>query len=780
MEIKRGMVMEKSKIISLLMVCILASTVISGCIEQQESGTGLGLIIIPAASAAGSDNPKYAMASNYISKEVKINASLDHYVLPMALNDIENINTINSYLSLSSEQENMLTKNGFVVVNYSYRQVNDTIEPYKDLKEHNVPIFVTSDTLLHLYHIQFDEILKGIEEREFFDKILDLSKALFDKSKQDYKAASNVNLKEAAKRNVAFFGVALYLMQTQTEDYDGSEEIKEVEFIVPDYVENVVESETTSIETHKGFQISPLFHYKEDYSQYVPRGHYTRSEKLKRYFKAMMWYGRMSFLMKGGDPYCQSCDFLVSEKDAKIQTIQASLITTYLPNLNVGGDTLEDIWNRIYTVTSFFVGAADDLTPYEYLDSIKGIFGLEFNATEFTNDTKLFDLKVELAQLRSPKIYGGTGQIVIFKPPGVPFTIEDLNETLEKTKGMRLMGQRFIPDSYMFQQLVFPAVDPYTGTNNPFTMEHTEGGPTRAFPRGLDVMAVLGSNRSLEILENEGDTEYDHYYEQMNKLQENFSNLNITEWNRNLYFGWIYALKPLLKKYDSNYPTFMQTDAWLNKSLQTTLASWAELRHDTILYGKQSYTPIKATSVEPPKNLVEGYVEPVPEFYTRLNALTKMTREGLTNLDVLNSTETYRLQELEGILNRLINISKKELENQELTEGDYDFIRNFGENLENIVIGVKSRGKQTTIIADVHTDTNSNQVLEEGVGYIDLIVVAYKTPDGEIVVGAGPVFSYYEFKHPMNNRLTDEGWESMLKNGQVPNRPNWTDSFISD
>ena len=33
----------------------------------------------------------------------------------------------------------------------------------------------------------------------------------------------------------------------------------------------------------------------EDYSQYIPRGHYTRSEELKKYFKAMMWYGRLTF-----------------------------------------------------------------------------------------------------------------------------------------------------------------------------------------------------------------------------------------------------------------------------------------------------------------------------------------------------------------------------------------------------------------------------------------------------------------------------------------------------
>ena len=267
----------------------------------------------------------------------------------------------------------------------------------------------------------------------------------------------------------------------------------------------------------------------------------------------------------------------------------------------------------------------------------------------------------------------------------------------------------------MFQQLVFPAVDEYRGTGTPFTFGTSPlGGAGRYFPRGLDVMAVLGSERALEILENEGDTEYDNYYEQLSILQENFSSLNVTEWNRNLYFSWIYTLKALLKESGDISPTFMQTTAWLDKQLHTSLASWAELRHDTILYGKQSYTPMEATSIPPQEKPVVGYVEPVPEFYTRIMALTKMTRTGLTDLNVLNVTETSRLESLETILQRLIDISKDELENKELTDDDYEFIRNFGENLDGIVTGVKDKGKETTIIADVHTDTNSNQVLEEG------------------------------------------------------------------
>jgi hypothetical protein len=67
-------------------------------------------------------------------------------------------------------------------------------------------------------------------------------------------------------------------------------------------------------------------------------------------------------------------------------------------------------------------------------------------------------------------------------------------------------------------------------------------------------------------------------------------------------------------------------------------------------------------------------------------------------------------------------------------------------------------------------------VLEEGVGYVDLIVVAYKVPDGRVLIGAGPVMSYYEFKQPMQERLTDEEWREML-GSEPPERPEWYCNF---
>jgi len=755
----------------------------------------------------GYSNPKTAFTSHYNPENITVNPCVPKYQLPLDERRITNFDTIKS-LVLSPQELELLKTNGSVILDYGTE--TDIVDPYVDMKARDIPIFVTADTLLHLYHIQFNEILKGIEEREFFDALVDMSNAMLERSKTDYETFDDPVMKEAARRNVAYFSVALTLLQTPTEGYDAEEEkkvieewnkenpwdtktfvpIKKVDFSTPDYVNMDVNEEITNIGDHQGFSPSYIFNsdpnrgcedtccYCEDYSQYVPRGHYTRSEMLKRYFKAMMWYGRMAFLLKGGDvSECGRVETpLLTEEDAKIATIQASLISSELPAVEVGDTTTQELWTRMYSVTAFFVGSADDLTPYDYQKAIGEVFGSDFDVTALADDENLLNLKAELAKLPSPEIYGGSGVCVVYPP----ITREKLQECLAKTKGLRFMGQRFIPDSYMLQQLVSPAVGLYAGTNceDAFTCCYTGVGPARCFPRGLDVMAILGSERAEAILREEGDIDYagmnTSYQQQLDSLEHEFDQFNVSDWNRNLYWSWLYTLKPLLKNYPAGYPTFMQTEAWQNKGLQTALASWTELRHDTILYAKQSYTPPLRSA--PPQVVVVGYVEPVPEFYTRLLSLTEMTEKGLDDLDALNETEKVRLQSLEGILERLITISKAELENKELTEADYEFIRNFGENLDSTIEGVSKEGKETTIVADVHTDCNTGKVLEEGVGYVKLILVAYNVPDGDIIVGAGPVFSYYEFKHPMSDRLTDEAWKEMLQNNP-PEEPEWVKGF---
>ncbi len=708
------------------------------------------------------------------------------YTLPLESAGITNYGHFTSSVPLSGRAEQLLLSNGFVVIENPFDGDEEYIQPvYDELRDRDIPIFVTSDSLLHLYHIQFDETLRRIEEATFYGDIWNISRALYDYSAEQYNLTEG-RVREAHRRNAAYLAVSLCLLKPGEDqitemkdifDYDSGsfyeEDLERYGFTPDAFVEELVEAELADIERHSGFNESGIFIYREDYSQYVPRGHYTRSEKLRNYFKAVMWYGRMSMLLKG-DPNIEAgttcstmppCTAFISEYDAEVQTLQACLLTAAL----TGDTNLWTRWNRVYEVTSFYVGVSDDLGPYEYLDALQSVFAGTIDPGQL-DDEELLELKLKLAEHNPPAIYGGTGNVIL----DFPITPDRLDEVLEATMGFRLMGQRFVPDAYIFQELVFPSVHSPLGPEQPFTWVNTALGPTRGFPRGLDVMAILGSSRAREMLDELKDSNYENYDTQFNMLKEQFDNFTADDWGRNLYWSWLYTLMPLLEEHGEGYPTFMQTEAWTDKQLTAALASWTELRHDTILYAKQSYT-VEAVGapILPP---VEGYVEPVPEFYSRLLDLTKMTRRGLSSYGVLDETSARRLTSLEEIISRLIQISEKELLNEPLTQGDCDFIRDFADELDDVLAGVDSKAKKTTLVADVHTDTNTNQALEEATGYVRLIVVAYRQPDGSVVLGAGPVFSYYEFKQPMSQRLTDEAWREKLAE-DPPDDPEWVDGF---
>jgi len=708
------------------------------------------------------------------------------YSLPLESAGISNYGHFTSRVPLSGRAEQLLFANGFVVIDNPFNDDEEHIQPvYEELRDKDLPIFITSDSLLHLYHIQFDETLRRIEEATFYGDIWNISRALYDYSAEQYDLAEG-KVREAHRRNAAYLAVGLCLLSPGEEQvsemeapysYDSGsfyeEDLERYGFTPDAFVEELVEAELARIEEAAGFSESTIFLYREDYSQYIPRGHYTRSEKLRNYFKAVTWYGRMSMLLKG-DPNIEEgetcyvmppCTAYISEYDADVQTLQACLLTATL----TGDTNLWTRWKRVYEVTSFYVGVSDDLGPYEYLDALQSVFTGTVDPGQL-GEEGLLGLRLKLAEHSPPAIYGGTGNVILFPP----ITPDRLDEVLEATVGFRLMGQRFVPDSYIFQELVVPRVHSPLGPEKPFTWVNTPLGPTRGFPRGLDVMAILGSRRAREILDELKDSNYENYDAQFGTLKVQFSNFTADDWGRNLYWAWLYTLKPLLEEQGGGYPTFMQTEAWADKQLTTALASWTELRHDTILYAKQSYSVVLSSAITSPP--VEGYVEPVPEFYARLLGLTKMTRRGLTSYGVFDETSSRRLASLEEIISRLLRVSEKELMNEPLTQGDFDFIRDFTDELDDVLAGVDSDAKKTTLVADVHTDTNTNQALEEATGYVRLIVVAYRQPDGSVVLGAGPVFSYYEFKQPISQRLTDEVWREKLAE-DPPDDPEWVEGF---
>ena len=761
---------------------------------------------------------------------------------------------IEKSFNLNGQQKEILLKNGILIIQgNNFDRFDDA---YSSLRDKNIPIFITSDSILHLYHLEFDEILKNLEITQLSPMLKSFLKSTIIESIRQYNGLKNPELKELSRRNIAYLSVAMKLLDP---DYK-----------VPSIVKDDVDKEIKMINEHAGIYKSEIFSkdcpsqcqslmfkrdgscrqdikgkeifydgkywdsaqfykeictkkcYCEDYSQYIPRGHYTQTEGLKRYFKAMMWLGRMSFKIRGEN-----------------WTKQAILLTDVIKATNVSYNKTKypayEIWKKIYTVTGFFAGASDDLTFYDYDKAVNSVIGYGFDEDKYLNSSLVYNIQKEIGKMRGPKILSG-------------FEIDLAGNLKDLTQGMRFIGQRYALDSQILGDLVYKNVGPniksphyeevinyceesrectkpsgfyyscknmdinrtkywnevcssavelYCGTScdtaSPQNLEKLYS-VCRFVPKGLDVANVLGSEKANEILEKSNYCNYKNKSIELKKMVNSYSQEN---WTKNLYNAWLWMLQPILKNKPNGYPNWMRSDEWKLKDLITFLSSWAELRHDTILYVKQSYTWAGGTMIASapamPSPKYYGYVEPNPEFFERAKFSVDYLEKGLQEQGVLSPKLKETLEETSKMDGKLEKISEKELEGKNLTQEDYDYIMNidgqFKYILKNLasVTSVKSghgnevktsfKGNafKTTIIADVHTDSNSKRVLEVGSGKVDWIIVAHKSKDGRIGVAVGPVFSYYEFTWPMSDRLTDEKWREVLPSMERPNFYNITD-----
>ncbi|MCD6170524.1 MAG: DUF3160 domain-containing protein [Candidatus Latescibacteria bacterium] len=644
--------------------------------------------------------------------------------------DFSNVSNFDDF-NFTEQERALLLENGFVATASSYKQLYDV---YKALKERETPIFVTTDCMLHTFHVLYDNMLRLLEVNRFASDLDALNRAMLDKMETLYNQAEAPEVEEALKKDVAYFAVGTRLLNPAA--------------AIPEDVVDLVEAELLLIDAHEGFDFSPIFGYQEDYSQYKPRGHYTRNELLQRYFRSMMWYGRMMFRL---EPDSTEAGL----KKGREETLQAIYIVKAINQLEVEGRPALEIWDEIYTPTVFFVGKADDLTIYEYTQLIEKLYGPDYQSLpleQFADGQKLETFIQEAKKLRDPAVCSSF--------------VWEWEEFEGVTKGFRFMGQRYIPDSHMFTEL---------------THSQVRG---RLFPMALDVFSVLGSQRASAILDSvyHQSQTYPDYPAKVDSLKVLFASFDHRVWAQNLYWNWLYSLMPLLFPKDEGYPIFMQKKAWADKELTTALGSWTELRHDTILYAKQSYT--RATAMPSPLGLVQGYVEPNPYLYARLASLARFMQTGLEQRGLLIEEVEQRLSSLESLLLKLKTISEKELTNVGPDFDEYQLICSIGDSLEALVTFPPEISEQIesdtddqmAVVADVHTDPNTGQCLEEGVGYPLNLYVITKV-EGELVVTQGAILSYFEFKQPMSERLTDEQWQQMLQGGAAPDAPQWTVSF---
>jgi hypothetical protein len=685
-------------------------------------------------------------------------------------------------LGLTNAEVALFRRNGFVAV--------DLIPPfsfgsaYYEAYRHDLPVLVTTDSILHAMHRSFDQILGEIEVTWLAPTLAEIlqgcHEALDRRGRTDQDAIlarshRDVDLYLTVARNL-LAGAGGPAPEAGTADKPDSqgdrwkgELLVKSQFAQDEEVLARLKDIQSLILQTPGGPSTPIYGGSRwiDYSQFRPRGHYTTSIDLRRYFRCMMWLGRAdcgwNVLSKESTPGRDPSLRIDTDRELR----DAVLLAELLRESNGLGPlkSMDD-------VIQFLIGRSDNVTVFALLDWMR--------------DRKVETLAAAgddtaLARLRDViRDHASARQLIrseVIPATNDPYTKAPLPDKFQ------MFGQRFVIDSFILSQVVFDSI-----------LNHGQKIP-RMIPKGLDVMAALGNDAAVPLLKDE--LAQWSYAANLLACRELLDFHKPGFWGANLYNRWLDCIRTLDDDLSGSpyFPEAMRTHAWQMKQLQTQHASWAELRHDTILYAKQSYTGFLC-------EYPAGYVEPYPQLFAKVKSLGEEAARLLGKVEpttkdpqqarwVKQAHQRWMgfFTKMAGTVGRLGALAQKELNAEPFTAEDVAFLKR--------IIDARGGGsgpprydgwyadlfynrgevmKREPTVADVHTDPNTGRVLEVAVGDAHFgVIVVDNGPDRAVYVG--PIYSYYEFLQEAPSRLTDEEWVARLQKGRVPGRPAWTQEF---
>lgn len=487
---------------------------------------------------------------------------------------------------------------------------------------------------------------------------------------------------------------------------------------------------------------SDFLSYKDayfPYSLFKPRGHYTREPQLQAYFKAMMWLQTACF--------CRE-----QQEQLKRSIFQAAVLCTYK---SIDQTPLIKLYQHIYTPLTFLMGEADNLSIFDIARILEKNNAIHIeDALTAGQIEKVNQALIELAKHKNNI------------KPQIEITCRDK---------INFMPQRYLPDNEVIQKLV--DVNPNS---------------QRAYPKGLDVFATFGTGTAESLLIDfyKEPNNWSEYSKELQQLKDKFKTSKSTQLS--VYELWMKSLLTM-QQTDKNNPGFMQTPEWGYKNLNTALASWAELKHDAILYGEQPMAA-ECGGAGPPDPIVVGYVEPNLPFWRKMENILQATRLILQQNDCMTDDLKGKTDQLNDYVTFLIQVTEKELRGEKLTEPEYRTLEYMGSSIEYFTLSVvdpdlhlddwslvQGPDKSIAIVADIYTRNirgcNKNGILHIATGNANNIYVVVEI-EGNLYLTRGATFSYYEFVQPLGTRLTDEEWQKMLEEKKAPAVPEWMKSIL--
>ena len=613
---------------------------------------------------------------------------------------------------------------------------NQLFHVYEKNDYADFPSFVTTDLYLQLFHLYFDCVLRDVEEKHL-DSLMIVFSSQMEAEMKTLTSSQDAEIKAAAEFGQAWFAVASWLF---SHDKAPASTAK---LNVPEaYKKMVMEEITKAFDAENGYSDMLEYFPSEEmfgYSLFRPRGHYTRSKVCSRYFRGMMWLQTAHF---------------GTNKPSKMKQI------ALIANVFNQQPKLRAIYNKVSEPITYLMGTPDNVTLIQVANRIKEM-GLPIG--------QLLSSRKEMANLTKDieEIAKRQMQIELKKTRGSKYVVD-------------IMPQRYQPDA--------EALIATTDQDSPVSL--------RPCPKGLDWMAVMGLPGAERILIDEL-KETQRWTGFPKALTTARKKAATTPWDACVANQWMYTLLSLGDTAQS-LPYFMQSPQWQKKNLNTALASWAELKHDAILYAKQ---PMLAEcgdgGPEPP--VVKGYVEPNVKFWEKAIALVTRMDKVLTTYNLQTEKAKAVYERIKEMAEFCRDISKKELNGGKITDEEYNQIEIIGSTVENISLelvsednemlqgwsDVVSTDKKVAVVADVFTASGENVaidnkcVLYEGVGPAYEIYVVVEI-DGSLYLTRGAVLSYREFTRLLSDpRMTDEEWQEELKKSPTGGTPSWMKEIIA-
>ena len=615
-----------------------------------------------------------------------------------------------------------LGQDGFAIVPARHNQL---FEVYEQNDYQEFPNFVTTDLFLQLYHLYFDCMLRELEEAHLLKLMTNFSRHMFyAMDRQLNWSGGDETVKKIALKNCVYYSIAHYLF---TGEYLGTPDIQKLAQPEAELAMAGLDNFSTFMEDYKEITYP--------YSLYRPRGHYTRSEELKRYFRGMMWL--------------QTANFGLRNK----AEVQAAVMQTYAFKYD---DQLVILYKTLDELITYLMGKPDNLTIMQVWAEVKK-FNMQMEDLLHNNDSiaKLTDKLNKIGDLQTR-----------------------IRPKFEKTSHnkINIMPQRYQPDGEVLQEMV----------------DYDNRPTKRATPKGVDFFAAMQVSAAEQILLNE-QSQWTGLKPMLEKMKTRMQEIT---WSETIATEWMSTLRSLCDRDPQlNLPYFMVTDEWNLKDLNAMLASWAELKHDAILYAKQP-AGAECGGGGPPEPIVKGYVEPNIGFWKKAITLLDNTERLLKEQNMLTEKVKDATERIREEAQFLLNVSEKELAGKELSDEEYDQLQCVGATFENISLDlvrqpdqylmgwsdVQGADKKVALVADVYTanaDNNPDKsILFEAVGDADEIYVIVEI-GGYLYLTRGAVLSYREFIQPIDMpRLTDEEWQKQLEKNPRKGVPEWMKRII--